>query len=110
MVLLVNGLYLETTAQGFLTNHEQWDESVARAIAESLDICLEDTHWEVIYCMRAYYSQFNHLPNARMFVKLMQKQLGCEKGNSIYLHRLFPGSAVRAACQIAGLPKPPGCL
>jgi tRNA 2-thiouridine synthesizing protein E len=110
MVLVVNGRSVETSEQGFLTNHFQWDESVAHAIAETLGVRLEEAHWEVIYQLRSYYNQFNHLPNARMFVKLMQKQLGGEKGSSIYLHRLFPESAVRAACQIGGLPKPPGCL
>ena len=108
--MLVNDKYVDTTESGFLTDAAQWNESVAVAIAGQLGIRLEDAHWEVIHQLRAYHSQFNHLPNARMFVKLMQKQLGAEKGNSIYLHRLFPDSAVRVACQIGGLPKPPGCL
>jgi len=109
-VLQVNDKRLETTSSGFLLDATQWNESVADALAERAGIRLEAAHWEVIYQLRSYYNQFNHLPNARMFVKLMQKQLGDEKGNSIYLHRLFPESAVRAACLIAGLPKPPGCI
>jgi len=109
-VLEVNGKYLETTESGFLLDAAQWDENVAYAIAERLGLRLEAAHWEVICQLRAYYIQFNHLPNARMFVKLMQKKLGDEKGSSVYLHRLFPESAVRIACLIAGLPKPPGCI
>lgn len=109
-MLLANDRVIETTESGFLTDADQWDAGVADMLAERLGIHLEEAHWEVIGYLRAYYSQFNHLPNARMFVKLIQKQLGDEKGNSVYLHRLFPGSAVRSACLIAGLPKPPGCL
>jgi tRNA 2-thiouridine synthesizing protein E len=54
--------------------------------------------------------RFQHLPNHCMFVKVVQKEFGEEKGNSRYLHRLFPDSAVKYACLIAGLPKPPGCI
>ncbi|QFY43298.1 TusE/DsrC/DsvC family sulfur relay protein [Candidatus Methylospira mobilis] len=109
-MLQVNDKHLETTASGFLLDATQWDESVAGTLAQQAGIRLEAAHWEVIYHLRAYYDQFNHLPNARMFVKLMQKCMGDEKGNSVYLHRLFPESAVRTACLIAGLPKPPGCI
>jgi tRNA 2-thiouridine synthesizing protein E len=45
-----------------------------------------------------------------MFVKAVQKEFGEEKGNSRYLHRLFPESPLKYACLIAGLPKPPGCI
>jgi tRNA 2-thiouridine synthesizing protein E len=44
-----------------------------------------------------------------MFAKAVQKQFGEDKGNSRYLHLLFPNGPVRYACLIAGLPKPPGC-
>ena len=67
-------------------------------------------HWEIVEFIRDYYVRYNHLPNARMFVKAVQKALGSEKGSSIYLHQFFPGGPVRQACLIAGLPKPPGCL
>lgn len=101
---------LELTDSGFLVRKEDWNEEVAFHLAGRCGIQLTAAHWEVLLFIRDYYVRYNHLPNARMFVKAVQKELGLEKGNSVYLHKLFPESAVRFACLIAGLPKPPGCL
>jgi tRNA 2-thiouridine synthesizing protein E len=109
-ILELNGRALELTDSGFLANASDWDETVAEALAVRSKIRLTEAHWEIVRFLRDYYCKFQHLPNARMFVKAVQKQFGEEKGNSRYLHKLFPESAVRYACLIAGLPKPPGCL
>ena len=103
-------MIVELTESGFLARAADWNNTVALALAERSQVRLSEAHWEIIFYLRDYYRQFQHLPNARMFVKAVQKQFGEEKGNSRYLHQLFPGSAVRYACLIAGLPKPPGCL
>ncbi len=108
--LVVDSTIVELTEGGFLVDAKEWNETVALALAQGFHISLTDAHWEIIHFIRAYYFKFQHLPNARMFVKVVQKQFGEEKGNSRYLHGLFPESAVRVACQLAGLPKPPGCL
>lgn len=110
MVLTVNGRRLETTEQGFLVDMTQWDEDVARQLAAIERIELTDQHWEILRFIRTYYSRYKHLPNARVFVKAVAKQLGGEKGNSRYLQRLFPQGPLKYACKLAGLPKPPTCL
>jgi len=38
------------------------------------------------------------------------KNLGEEKGNSMYLFKLFPGGPAKQACRYAGMPKPTGCI
>ena len=101
---------LEITDQGFLVNSADWDEEVAKRLAELNDITLNDAHWEIIFFIRNYYMQFKHLPNARVFTKAIAKALGEEKGNSRYLHKLFPEGPLKYACKLAGLPKPPTCL
>ena len=110
MVLMVNNVCLETTEQGFLVNSADWNEEVAKRLAELNNIPLKDTHWEIILFIRHYYMQFKHLPNARVFTKAIAKALGEEKGNSRYLHKLFPDGPLKYACKLAGLPKPPTCL
>ena len=100
----------ETTDQGFLANSADWNEDVAAQLAELNNIPLTDAHWEIILFIRLYYQQFKHLPNARVFTKAIAKELGAEKGNSRYLHNLFPGGPLKYACKLAGLPKPPTCL
>ena len=106
----VNGMVLETTDRGFLLNSAEWNETVAEALAARAGVSLTEAHWEIVRFIRGYYFKFNHLPNARLFVKAVQKELGEDKGNSRYLHHLFPGGPLKHACLIAGLPKPPGCL
>lgn len=109
-MLHVEGFEVELTDSGFLVNAADWNERVAESLAERSQIELTAEHWEILRFIRDYYSRYQHLPNARMFVKAVQKHFGEAKGNSRYLHNLFPESPVRYACLIAGLPKPPGCL
>ena len=110
MVLRVNGLVLKTTEQGFLSNSQDWDEAVARQLAQNENIALTEEHWEIILFIRSYYGQYKHLPNTRMFIKVIARTLGETKGNSRYLHRLFPDGPLKYACKLAGLPKPPTCF
>jgi tRNA 2-thiouridine synthesizing protein E len=110
MVLIVGNLSLETTGQGFLINRLDWNEDVAIRLANQESITLTEQHWEIVLFMRAYYEQYKHLPNSRVFTKAIAKTLGEDKGNSRYLHRLFPYGPLKYACKIAGLPKPPTCL
>lgn len=44
------------------------------------------------------------------FTKAIARELGEAKGNSRYLHKLFPEGPLKYACKLAGLPKPPTCL
>ena len=110
MVLTCGERQLETTDQGFLVDFCDWDEQIAKQLADDNHIELSDAHWEIILFIRNYYLKYKHLPNARMFAKAITLQLGEAKGNSRYLHRLFPEGPLKYACKLAGLPKPPTCL
>ncbi|MFI3178876.1 MAG: TusE/DsrC/DsvC family sulfur relay protein [Methylococcaceae bacterium] len=101
---------LEITDQGFLVKYADWNEAVAKQLAWHNQIDLSAEHWEIILFIRGYYLQFKHLPNARVFTKAVAKKLGEEKGNSRYLHKLFPDGPLKYACKLAGLPKPPTCF
>jgi len=46
----------------------------------------------------------------RPLVRLTARELGSDKGNSIYLLRLFPGNPALVASRIAGLPRPENCF
>jgi tRNA 2-thiouridine synthesizing protein E len=110
MDVIDQDLRLAVTEQGFLVNSADWNETIARRLAALNNIELDAEHWEVILFMRRYYQQFKHLPNARVFTKAVAKELGEAKGNSRYLHKLFPDGPLKCACKLAGLPKPPTCL
>lgn len=101
---------LNLTEHGFLVDFHDWNETVATKLAASNGIILTAAHWEIVLFMRNYYTQFDYLPNTRIFVKAVAHTLGVEKGNSRYLQKLFPDSPLKYTCLIAGVPKPPTCL
>ena len=95
---------------GYLLNVEDWQPEMAPLLASSENIELTDNHWEVVNFVRDFYLEFNTSPAIRALVSAMKQKLGEEKGNSRYLHRLFPKGAAKQATKIAGLPKPAKCL
>lgn len=106
----MEGILIKTTDEGFLFDMNDWSDAVAVEIASLDEIALSYQHWEIVFFIRIYYKTFKHLPNARVFTKAIKKELGAEKGNSRYLHKLFPRGPLKYACKIAGIPKPPTCL
>jgi tRNA 2-thiouridine synthesizing protein E len=101
----------ERNNEGFLEDAHAWTEEVAVAIAAEDDITLSENHWEILSFLRAFYDEHEMSPPSnRLFVKAVKEALGEEKGNSIYLMQLFPGTPAKTACRIAGLPRPTNCL
>ena len=109
-MLNINGIEVETDKDGYLLNSQQWNEDVARSIAQLESIELTDAHWEVIYFVRGFYQEYNTSPAIRMLVKAMAEKLWAHKGKSRYLQRLFPEGPAKQATKLAGLPKPAKCL
>jgi tRNA 2-thiouridine synthesizing protein E len=95
---------------GFLKNLSCWNEAVAYGIAQTDNIELTASHFEIIYLLRTFYQDHQVAPANRPFVKMVQLALGKDKGNSIYLMTLFPQSPAKLAAKISGLPKPPNCF
>lgn len=101
----------ERNNEGFLEDPWQWNERIAAVIAAESNIELMASHWEIIGLLRDFYKEHEvSPPSNRLFVKAVKELLGEEKGNSIYLMQLFPGTPAKTACRIAGLPRPTNCL
>ncbi|MDI9245464.1 TusE/DsrC/DsvC family sulfur relay protein [Marinobacter sp. CHS3-4] len=101
----------ERNNEGFLENAWDWNDRVAETIAEDDGLELTEKHWEIIRFLRTFYAEYEvSPPSNRLFVKAVKEALGEEKGNSIYLMQLFPGTPAKTACRIAGLPRPTNCL
>ena len=96
--------------EGFLRNLDDWSPEIARQIAQQEGIELTDAHWEIIELLREFYRRFEASPANRALVKFTARELGPEKGRSIYLMSLFPGSPAKIGSKVAGLPKPDNCL
>jgi tRNA 2-thiouridine synthesizing protein E len=97
-------------AEGFLQDLNCWTPAIAEQIASQENISLSPEHWEIIHLIRKFYHQFDLSPAMRPLVKFVGKELGENKGKSIYLMQLFPPSPAKIAAKIAGLPKPANCL
>lgn len=101
---------IERDEYGFLKKRAQWSEAIAEGLARSDGLVLTAAHWEIIYFMQAYYDEYKHQPNARLFAKAIKHTLGADKASSIYLHTLFPKGPLKYANKYAGLPIPPSCI
>ena len=101
----VDGRTLELNEEGFLAAPEEWDETVARALARSEEGIEEMTaeHWAVVNFIRGYYVDKQLAP----MVRLLCKSSGCTLKR---VYELFPSGPAKGACKVAGLPKPDGCV
>ncbi len=95
---------------GYLRNMSDWSPEVAELLAAEIPLNLSAAHWEVIDVLRAFYQAHGLSPATRPFVKLVARDLGAEKGRSIYLMKLFPGNPALIASKLAGLPRPSNCF
>lgn len=100
----------EQDKEGFLLDPTEWDESIAEILAEAEGIELTEAHWELVRLTRRFYEEFELSPAMRPLVKFVKQNAGSDKGRSVYLMRLFPGSPAKLLSKIAGLPKPDNCL
>jgi len=95
---------VDVDAEGFLTDPEQWNEEIARAIAADNGIAeLTARHWLVVRFMRDRYLATGTAPSIR--------SLGKESGVPVReLYELFPKGPAKLAAKIGGIPKPKGCI
>ena len=95
---------VQTDAEGFLTDPQQWSEELAERIAHENGIAeLIDRHWLVVRFMRDRYLATGTAPSIR--------SLGKESGVPIKeLYQLFPKGPAKLAAKIGGIPKPKGCI
>nr|WP_298058879.1 TusE/DsrC/DsvC family sulfur relay protein [uncultured Halomonas sp.] len=101
---------IQLDPEGYLVNQAEWNPSVAALMAEEEGLSLTPEHWEIIEVVRAFYQRYEMAPAMRPLVKATKNALGEEKGRSIYLMQLFPGSPAKRIARLAGLPKPTNCL
>lgn len=97
-------------SEGYLKTLTDWDEEVAEQLALREGFQLSPAHWQVLLVLREFYQRHGLSPPNRALVNLVKREMGADKGRSIYLMKLFGGSPAKIASKIAGLPKPDNCL
>jgi tRNA 2-thiouridine synthesizing protein E len=95
---------------GNLSDLQEWSEPVAELLAQAADITLTPAHWQIIHLARNFHQQRGLSPVMRILVKMVEREYGPCKGNSLYLLSLFPDSPAKLVARIAGLPRPVNCI
>ena len=108
--LVVEGREIALDQDACLCSLADWSPQVAQALAACEGMELTDAHWEVLYLLQQFYTQFQLSPANRALVKYVALNLGKDKGNSLYLNGLFNGMPAKLAARLAGLPKPANCF
>lgn len=102
--MTVAGTEVELGEDGFLLDHTQWSEELARALAVEEGIAdLTPRHWDVVRFMREDFIERGDAPSIRRL-----KKAGGIPTKELY--ELFPGGPAKKAARIAGIPKPHGCI
>lgn len=100
-----DGKTIETTANGFLVNQEDWSRELAEHIAGVERITLTERHWDLIEYLRdEYFNNAQNIPNTRTIVKAMADKWG-EKVDQRTLYELFPLDPSKQGGRVAGLPE-----
>lgn len=105
MAIEVNGQPVEVGANGYLVNVEDWNEDVAKVMAEIEGIELTDKHWDLINYLRdEYINNGGNQPNTRNIVKAMSDKWN-EKIGQKDVYELFPKDPSKQGGRLAGLPE-----
>lgn len=98
----IAGKTVNVTEEGYLTDPSQWNEEIAKAIADEIGIELSEKHMEVIAFLRDKQEQ----GEALTIRKVGKSGIVDIKG----LYKLFPGGPLKYSSKIAGIPKPVSCV
>jgi dissimilatory sulfite reductase related protein len=100
----INNKPVDFDAEGFMTNHLDWDTEIAKVLAAEEGVpALTDRHMLVINFMRKEFAEKGDGPSMRRLTK--------ESGvPTKELYELFPGGPAKKSAKIAGIKKPHGCI
>ncbi len=96
------GKTVEVTDEGYLQDHNQWNEDIAKALAEEEGIELGEDHFKILHYLREKYEE-----GANLTIRKVGKS-GFTDIKGFY--KLFPGGPLKKASKIAGIPKPTSCV
>jgi tRNA 2-thiouridine synthesizing protein E len=100
----IAGKIIEFDEEGFLTNPDQWDREIAKALAAEIGIApLSERHWQVIEFCRSDFQEQGDAPSLRRIMKV-----GGVPTKELY--KLFPKGPAKKVAFVSGLKKPTGCI
>jgi len=98
----IAGKQINVTDDGYLEDMSQWNEDVAKEIANEIGIELTDKHFDVINYLRE-----KSAAGEALSIRSVGKSGVVDiKG----LYKLFPKGPLKFSSKIAGIPKPTSCV
>ena len=98
----IAGKTVKVNEEGFMTDLNEWDQTVAHEIAKEEGIELTDDHFKVLN-----YLQEQHKNEVPLTIRKVGKS-GIVDIKQFY--GLFPGGPLKKSSKIAGIPKPASCI
>jgi tRNA 2-thiouridine synthesizing protein E len=99
----IDGRTVDVNEEGFLTDPQQWDESLGTELARLIGITMTEEHWEPIRFLRKDFEEQGETATLR--------RVSTQAGIPVkQLFTLFPGKPAKKMAYVAGLPKPKGCV
>ncbi len=101
-VKTIAGAQVNVSEEGYLEDMDQWNEDIAKEIADEIGIELTDKHFEVLNYLR----EKTEAGEALTIRKVGKSGITDIKG----LYKLFPKGPLKFSSKIAGIPKPASCV
>lgn len=98
----IAGLNLEITDEGYLVDSSKWTKEYAAEVAKEEGLKLTDKHYEMITFIR------NKVMNGETLTMHGIGKSGIVDIKEFY--QLFPGTPLKKAAKISGVPKPESCV
>ena len=100
--LNIAGVTVQLDDEGYLVDSSQWNEDIAKGIANESDLELTDKHIEVLKFLRD-----THNAGDALTIRKVGKS-GIVDIKEFY--KLFPKGPLKLSSKCAGLPKPTSCV
>ena len=102
-VTTIDGHTVHVDDEGFMTQYDEWDEDLAKALAQQIGVALTDEHWKALRFLRSDYREKGETPTLRRV-----SVVGGIPTKTLFA--LFPAKPAKKMAYVAGLPKPRGCV
>ncbi len=94
---------INVDGEGFLVNRDDWNEDIARELAQRDGMVIDDKIMHYIREARAMYDNDGVVPPIRIFAK-------AQGVTTKELYDVFKKGPMKLICKWGGLPKPTGCV
>ncbi len=102
MERMIEGKTIAVNEEGYLTDFNQWDKTIAEVLAAEAEIALTPRHWQVLE-----YLQKEHINQVALSIRRIGKS---DIIDIKEFYQFFPNAPLKTATKIAGIPKPASCI